>query len=879
MRTTIGNRSVKFGSAVMSVILTFSLIPQFCQNVCADTDWKKNQSNTYMGTSKILSPTRADENVAWSGNYVYFGNFSGPIKNRVLSPNTDVYGGKTMFLDSNDVLFMSSFDKDGLKKWDKSDLKKLLNGSFLQKSFSDCEQAAIHDSNKEGGEKYNTDHKWYESDYSWNNNYYELTVGVSDTKIFLLDAGEVSDPQYGYNVLSGRHYIHNDTRITKVESYNVPSRAKNSIKYWLRTASNGSGSTVALVDVNGEMSNADAKEQMGVAPALNINLDSILFSSLVSGEAGKDGAEYKLTIYDENMKVSVPSGKKASASGRTVTIPYNVSGSDSSTVNRLSVLILNKELDSDDASKSNMLYYAPLEWVYSTDGLFKKTGEAKFTLPDNLSFANWGKNYYVYVVAESLRKPKETDYASKPQKIDLVPSSEFVTDTDYNSGSNFTFDVRKPYQLPSYNEWWALTYLTLGTTLTNYVKISDSLYKYDIDMDGHYDVQWDLTNPPGVLSKLDGCNLKGSYMLDNNFTFILSDFNVKVGNVRNGTLQTSVSTAVPGEKITVTANPNSGYRLLKITYIADNGVITDITNTKKFNMPNSDVIVSAVFEKIANATTPTPTPTKKPTATPTSRPNNTSNVSLTLNKSQAYIVCGNNLSLSANLTGSNATITWVSSDSNTAAVDSNGLVKAKRAGVVTITAKAAGKTAKCNVTVLYKDVTDRSDFWFEPTYYLTEKGVVKGYNDQTLFKPANKCTRAQMVTFLWRLAGEPAPGSSTCRFNDVSNTDYYYKACIWGSEQGIVEGYSDGTFGPQIVCARKHAVTFMWRMAGKPNPSTSRNRFSDVNSSDYFYKATLWASEKGILAGYDDGTFRPDGDCLRRQMVTFLYKYDKNVNT
>ncbi|MBO4578898.1 MAG: S-layer homology domain-containing protein, partial [Clostridiales bacterium] len=82
----------------------------------------------------------------------------------------------------------------------------------------------------------------------------------------------------------------------------------------------------------------------------------------------------------------------------------------------------------------------------------------------------------------------------------------------------------------------------------------------------------------------------------------------------------------------------------------------------------------------------------------------------------------------------------------------------------------------------------------------------------------------------------------------------------------------------QIVCARRHAVTFLWRLAGKPSPKTTKNKFSDVKKSDYFYKATLWASEKKILAGYDDGTFRPNGDCLRRQMVTFLYKYDKNIN-
>ncbi|MBP5655163.1 MAG: S-layer homology domain-containing protein [Clostridiales bacterium] len=246
--------------------------------------------------------------------------------------------------------------------------------------------------------------------------------------------------------------------------------------------------------------------------------------------------------------------------------------------------------------------------------------------------------------------------------------------------------------------------------------------------------------------------------------------------------------------------------------------------------------------------------------------------------SSSNIVCGNTMKLNAVLTGSSAAVTWTSSDPSVATVDSTGKVTAKAAGSVTITASAAGKTAKLTLQVQFKDVTNAKDFWYKPTYSLANTGVVKGYDKQTLFKPANKCTRAQMVTFIWRLMGEPAPKTKTCKFSDVKKTDYFYKACIWGNENKIVEGYKNGTFGPQIVCARRHAVTFLWRLAGQPKPSSSANKFSDVKKSDYFYTATLWASEKGILAGYSDGTFRPNGDCLRRQMVTFLYKYDKFVN-
>ncbi|MBO4579550.1 MAG: S-layer homology domain-containing protein [Clostridiales bacterium] len=269
-------------------------------------------------------------------------------------------------------------------------------------------------------------------------------------------------------------------------------------------------------------------------------------------------------------------------------------------------------------------------------------------------------------------------------------------------------------------------------------------------------------------------------------------------------------------------------------------------------------------------------PSKAPTKAPTKAP--AGKVTLTLDKKTASVVCGKTATLKATLKGSTSKITWKSSDTKVATVDSNGKVTAKMAGVATITATAAGKSVSAVITVLYKDVTSSKDFWYAPTNYLTAAGVVKGYDNQTKFKPGNDCTRAQMLTFMWRLSGSPTPKASTCKFPDVKKSDYFFKPVIWAVEKGITTGYSDGTFKPQNVCTRAQTVTFLWRMAGKPKPETKTNRFKDVKSSAYYYKATLWAAEMGILAGYSDGTFRPEGLCLRRQMVTFLYKYDKYVN-
>ena len=206
------------------------------------------------------------------------------------------------------------------------------------------------------------------------------------------------------------------------------------------------------------------------------------------------------------------------------------------------------------------------------------------------------------------------------------------------------------------------------------------------------------------------------------------------------------------------------------------------------------------------------------------------------------------------------------------------MISTKKAGTVKIKILYQGKWNEITVVVLYQDVKDIGKFWYEPVNALTAKNVVKGYDKQTKFKPANDCTRAQMLTFMWRLQGEPAPKASSCKFPDIKKTDYFYKPVIWAVENGITTGYSDGTFKPQNVCTRAQTVTFLWRMAGKPATDGIKNKFSDVKTGDYFYNATLWASNTKILAGYDDGTFRPQGKCLRRQMVTFLYKFDKYVN-
>ncbi len=305
-------------------------------------------------------------------------------------------------------------------------------------------------------------------------------------------------------------------------------------------------------------------------------------------------------------------------------------------------------------------------------------------------------------------------------------------------------------------------------------------------------------------------------------------------------------------------------------------ILVKLTPTPTATPTAVPTVEPTVTPTVTPTVAPTVTPTNAPTAKPTNKP--AVNVSLTLNKKDLTVVCGKKDSLKATLMGASSKITWKSSDTKIATVDASGKITTKQAGTVTVTATAAGKSSSCTVTVLYKDVTNTKDFWYTPTNCLSSRGVVKGYDKQTLFKPANDCTRAQMLTFMWRLQGEPTPKASSCKFPDVKKTDYFFKPVIWAVEQGITTGYKDGTFKPQNVCTRAQTVTFLWRMAKTPKPGTSKNPFKDVKTGDYFYKAVLWASGKKIVAGYADGTFKPQGKCLRRQMVTFLYKFDKAVN-
>ncbi len=149
-------------------------------------------------------------------------------------------------------------------------------------------------------------------------------------------------------------------------------------------------------------------------------------------------------------------------------------------------------------------------------------------------------------------------------------------------------------------------------------------------------------------------------------------------------------------------------------------------------------------------------------------------------------------------------------------------------------------------------------------------GITTG-TDAAHFSPDGICTRAQAVTFLWRAAGRPAPESRTMPFTDVPADSYYYDAVLWAVENGITKGTSSTTFSPDDTCTRAQIVTFLWRSEKSPDASGT-NTFEDVQSGAYYSVAVLWALDEGITKGYTATQFVPNGVCNRAQIATFIFR-------
>lgn len=198
---------------------------------------------------------------------------------------------------------------------------------------------------------------------------------------------------------------------------------------------------------------------------------------------------------------------------------------------------------------------------------------------------------------------------------------------------------------------------------------------------------------------------------------------------------------------------------------------------------------------------------------------------------------------------------------------------------VTVNSSESG-TVDRNVTVSatfakqsgnrFLDVADHA-YYHDAVLWAVENGVTSG-TSATTFSPNMTCTRAQTVTFLWRAMGSPEPTTSNFPFTDVAADAYYYKAVLWAVEKGITAGTSATAFSPNATVTRGQTVTFLWRTSGTPTVTVA-NPFGDVTGNAYYANPVLWAVSKGITSGTSVSTFSPADGCTRAQIVTFLYRY------
>lgn len=326
---------------------------------------------------------------------------------------------------------------------------------------------------------------------------------------------------------------------------------------------------------------------------------------------------------------------------------------------------------------------------------------------------------------------------------------------------------------------------------------------------------------------------------------------ITVEENENGTITASARYAVSGTEITLTGDPNSGYRFSKWS-LTPELTVTD----NKFTMPEGAVTVSAVFARRSSSSTYPITVKDSTNGSASSSHKSASSgttVTITVTPDKGYtletLTVTDKNGKEVKLTEKNGKYTFT-----------------MPASKVEINATFMDDNAMLNYFVDVK----ANDYFYDAVLWAAQNGITSG-TDAVHFTPDGVCSRAQAVTFLWRAAGSPAPKSASMPFTDVPKGSYYETAVLWAVENGITKGTSDTTFSPDATCSRAQIVTFLWRSQKSPAVG-SLNPFTDVSANAYYIDAVLWAVEENITKGTTATTFSPDADCSRAQIVTLLYR-------
>ncbi|MBO4927026.1 MAG: hypothetical protein J5379_02090 [Clostridiales bacterium] len=517
----------RLGAASMSMIMGCALIPKLSPANVVKAEYVKNHNTTRFGTSQMANPAApSSSSDTWNGSFVYFGKYDGePIRFRVLDMHSTRFNNHTLFLDSDEVLYYDFFDIDDepnsgatrQNDWTYSDVSNGLNGySFLDKNngFTKLEKAAITRSRI-------ASHDLVEGVGSgqvsgWAYGAFGSYVPLTGEKVFLLDAEDASNIAYGY-VASDNSYA---------------CRKKNSddgyaVTWWLRSATPYSPEGIGKVSGYGDLGYSFyPNTDFGIAPAMNVSLNSIMFTSAVSGNYGETGTEYKLTLKDSNLNIEVQYNKTITIDRSTITIPYEITGYDfDEEAAVVTVLILDKEYTDGNTNGAAILWYEPLFSLSS----YSRTGSGIFVFPDTFDVTKWGEDYFVYILAENQYGDHETDYASAPARIDS-PLKEI--ELDFTGG---------PLDYGNMNYYNTMQYL-FEANLVDIVPSEEDAFEVDIDKNGTADMLIDFSH--STMSRMNSCSIFGTYT----FTYKqVRDYGYKSISFKFPLCKTSFTKAEPND--------------------------------------------------------------------------------------------------------------------------------------------------------------------------------------------------------------------------------------------------------------------------------------------------------------------------------------------
>ena len=516
----------------------------------------------------------SDPSVGW--NYVYYGKYDGdPVRYRVLSKETTDFSreengirAKTMLLDCDRILFDKAFHLEDPwpNAWADSDIRTWLNkgNTFYGNGnvFTAAERAAIAESRTEYAPGYTTANGWD----------YEIT-NIDGDHVFLLDASEAVKADYGY--------VDNDSRKKNGGEYSY---------WWLRSPI--IRYIAGFVNEDGRISRRDvSNEDVGVSPAFNVNLESVIFTSEITSEPGS----FKLTLSDNELGIKVTEGKNATRTGNRISVPYTITGNHASNVNQISVLVTDKKIISDSGrfvpDSAEIKQYGKLD----VEGDLGASGTGTFTLDTTKVTGTQGSDYFIYILAEEVNGGIETDYAGVPVEI-----AERKT---------ISYDVTFKVKNGSWDD---------GTTADKKVTLSGW-------EDEDLALMLKADQIPAVGNKpAEGCKAGGWDRTPDTDTAITADTAYVYAYVKNddppapaehgitvkkagqGTASADRASAAKDTVITLAALPDEGWHFVKWEAVAPAGLNI---NDNTFTMPDEDVEIKAVFEK--DEPEPTPVPVDK----------------------------------------------------------------------------------------------------------------------------------------------------------------------------------------------------------------------------------------------------------------------------